>query len=128
MTDTSTSATLYQQLGEGAGIAAVVDSLYRHIMADENLVPYFDGTDMVQQKRHMAMFLAVATGGPNGYRGRPLEDAHAGRGITDADFDRVIGHAATALTEAGVDAETINTVAGALMPLRGQVVGAPAAV
>lgn len=125
MTDTSTSATLYQRLGEGAGIAAVVDTLYRLIMEDANLAPYFASTRLVEQKRHMALFLAAATGGPNGYKGLDLDAAHAGRGITDADFDRVIGHAATALGEAGVDSETINAVAGALMPLRAQVVTAP---
>jgi hemoglobin len=76
---------------------------------------------MVEQKRHMALFLAAAAGGPDGYRGKDIAVAHAGRGISDADFDRVIGHAATALAEAGVDADTIDQVAGALLPLRPQV-------
>lgn len=118
----SEAKTLYQQLGEGAGIAGVVDRLYELIMADETLAPYFVETRLSQQKGHMAMFLAAATGGPNGYKGLDLDAAHAGRGITDADFDKVIGHAATALTEAGVDADTIGEVAGALMPLRSKVV------
>jgi hemoglobin len=128
MTDTSTSATLYQRLGEGAGIAAVVDSLYRLIMDDEKLAPYFATTRLAEQKGHMALFLAAATGGPNGYKGLDLDAAHAGRDITDADFDRVIGHAATALAEAGVDSETIDTVAGALMPLKAKVVTASSAL
>jgi len=123
----SEAKTLYQQLGEGPGIAGVVDRLYELIMADETLSPYFVETRLSQQKGHMAMFLAAATGGPNGYKGLDLDAAHAGRGITDADFDNVIGHAATALTEAGVDAETIGQVAGALMPLRAQVVTGEAA-
>ncbi|HEY1104787.1 MAG TPA: group 1 truncated hemoglobin [Agromyces sp.] len=123
----SEAKTLYQQLGEGPGIASVVDRLYELIMADETLSPYFVETRLSQQKGHMAMFLAAATGGPNGYKGLDLDAAHAGRGITDADFDNVIGHAATALTEAGVDAETIGQVAGALMPLRAQVVTGEAA-
>ena len=120
MTDT-TEATLYQRLGEGAGIAAVVDNMYRLILSDETLAPYFAGTSMVDQKRHMALFLAAAAGGPNGYTGLDMKAAHAGRGITDADFDRVIGHAATALADAGVDEATIGQVAGALMPLRTEV-------
>ncbi|KHK99931.1 hypothetical protein LK09_00980 [Microbacterium mangrovi] len=122
MTDTADEKTLYQQLGEGAGIAAVVDRLYELIMADDTLAPFFVDTRLPQQKGHMAMFLAAATGGPNAYTGMDLGAAHAGRGISDADFDRVIGHAATALSEAGVDDETIGVVAGALMPLRAQVV------
>ena len=117
MTET-TEATLYQRLGGGDGIAAVVDTLYRLILGDETLAPFFENTSMVDQKRHMALFLAAATGGPDGYKGKDLKVAHAGRGITDDDFDRVIGHAAAALAEAGVDAETIGQVAGALTPLR----------
>jgi len=61
-----------------------------------------------------------------GYKGKDLGVAHAGRGITDADFDRVIGHAAAALAEAGVDADAIDQVAGALMPLRAVVTTAAA--
>ncbi|MFE5408231.1 group 1 truncated hemoglobin [Microbacterium sp. NPDC056569] len=125
MTDTS-EATLYQRLGEGAGIAAVVDGLYSRIMADETLAPFFEHTRMIEQKRHMALFLAAAAGGPDGYRGKDLGVAHAGRGITDADFDRVIGHAAAALAEAGVDADAIDQVAGALLPLREKVTAAAA--
>ncbi|MFC8680771.1 group 1 truncated hemoglobin [Microbacterium ureisolvens] len=125
MTDT-TEATLYQRLGEGDGIAAVVDSLYRRILGDETLAPFFSETRMVEQKRHMALFLAAAAGGPDGYRGKDLTVAHAGRGITDADFDRVIGHAAAALEEAGVDPDAIAQVAGALMPLREKVTSAAA--
>lgn len=120
MTDT-TEATLYQRLGGGDGIAAVVDDLYRRILGDETLAPFFVGTGMVEQKRHMALFLAAAAGGPDGYRGRDLQVAHAGRGITDADFDRVIGHAAAALGGAGVDPDAIDQVAGALLPLRAQI-------
>ena len=125
MTDTS-EATLYQRLGEGAGIAAVVDGLYSRIMADETLAPFFEHTRMIEQKRHMALFLAAAAGGPDGYKGKDLGVAHAGRGISDADFDRVIGHAAAALAEAGVDADAIDHVAGALMPLRALVTSAAA--
>ncbi|MDR2999471.1 MAG: group 1 truncated hemoglobin [Microbacterium sp.] len=118
--------SLYQQLGESAGIGGVVDRLYELIMADESLAPYFVDTRLAKQKGHMAMFLTAATGGPNAYQGLDMDAAHAGRGITDVDFDSVIGHAATALAEAGVDSETIGEVAGALMPLRAQVVSSDA--
>lgn len=117
-----TEATLYQQLGEGAGIGTVVNRLYELIIGDESLAPFFAHSDMAEQKRHMALFLAVATGGPDAYKGKEMDAAHAGRGITDADFDKVIGHAATALTEAGVAPDTIETVAGALLALRPKVV------
>ena len=123
MTD---ATTLYQQLGEGAGIGTVVDRLYELIIGDQTLAPYFATTRLVEQKRHMALFLAAATGGPNGYKGLDLDAAHAGRGIGDEDFDKVIGYAAQALSEAGVAPETIEQVAGALMPLRPQVVTAGA--
>ena len=67
-------------------------------------------------------FFATALGGPQRYRGRSIDVAHRGLDITDDAFDRVVGHLAGTLRALGVDDETIGEVAGALAPLRGQVV------
>lgn len=114
--------TLYQRLGQEAAIKVVVDGLYERILSDSALVRYFDDTDMAAQKRHMAYFLTAATGGPDKYEGRDMAAAHEGLGITGEHWDLVIGHAAASLADAGVSGEEIAAVAGALAPLRAQVV------
>ena len=114
--------SLYEQLGGKAGIAAAVDEFYSRVLADERLAPLFVGTDMAQQRRHLAAFLGVALGGPNEYRGRGIREAHRGLGITEAQFGAVAGHLVAALASLGVPEGTITTVIGAVAALQGDVV------
>lgn len=51
-----------------------------------------------------------------------MREAHAGRGISQADFDRVAGHLVAALAAAGVPAGTIGQIAGAITPLADDIV------
>ena len=82
---------------------------------------------MRRQKAHMRAFMAAALGGPQLYAGRDMAAAHAGLGITDVAFDRVVGHLVATLTELGVAPATIAAIGDALAPLRAQVVGLRAA-
>jgi len=51
-----------------------------------------------------------------------MKEAHAGLGITSEDFDAVVGHLGNTLTDLGVPAPTIGTIAGALSPLKTEIV------
>ncbi len=64
----------------------------------------------------------VRRGGPEIFSGRDMASAHAGLGISDADFDAVVGHLAGTLTGLGVPEETIGQIGGALAPLRPDIV------
>jgi hemoglobin len=57
-----------------------------------------------------------------------MHPAHAGLAITDEAFDKVLGHLAAVLGDAGVPAVTTAKVLAILQPLRGDVVQAPLAV
>jgi hemoglobin len=116
--------TLYETLGKETSIAAVVAAFYERILADGELAPYFAGIDMARLRAHQTAFLVAATGGPKNYDGRDLAIAHAGLAITDTAFDRVAGHLVDSLTDAGVHADTIAAVAGAILPLRASIVTA----
>jgi hemoglobin len=50
--------------------------------------------------------------------------AHAGLGISDADFDAVVGHLVETLAGLGVPEETIGQIGAALLPLRADIVTA----
>ena len=56
-----------------------------------------------------------------------MASAHAGLGIADGDFDAVVGHLADTLTGLGVPEDTIGKIAGALAPLRDDIVTTPRA-
>lgn len=51
--------------------------------------------------------------------------AHAGLGISDEDFDAVVGHLVATLTGLGVPSETIEQIGGTLAPLRSDIVSKP---
>lgn len=46
-----------------------------------------------------------------------MREAHRGRGITEADFDRVAFHLTGALAAAGVPGESITQIVEAISPL-----------
>src|SRR5438552_2795339 len=81
-----TTTTLYERLGGGAAIRSVVDRFYQLVLADDELRPYFAGTDLTALRRHQALFVSQVTGGPAAYAGRDMAVAHAGLGIDDAAF------------------------------------------
>ena len=114
--------TLYDRLGGAPAIEAAVDDFYARVLGDAALSSYFSGVDLDRLRAHQRDFFTTALGGPQRYGGRSLDVAHRGLDITDDAFDRVVGHLADTLGALGVDADTIGDVAGALAPLRGQVV------
>lgn len=114
---------LFEQLGGNEQIAAMVEEHYRRVLADARLGVLFDGLDMAQQRQHLAAFLSVALGGPNGYQGRTLRHAHQGLGITPEQFGAVAGHLRATLAAFGVAEATITIVIGAIAGLQNDIVG-----
>jgi hemoglobin len=121
---TSTTPTLFEALGAEGGIRDAVDAFYSRVVSDPDVADYFTGIDMVRLRRHQVDMLVSATGGPREYTGRDMAAAHHGLNITDAAFDKVVGHLGATLAAAGADEESIGAVVAALAPLRSSIVGA----
>jgi len=114
--------SIYEQIGGRESVAAAVDLFYCRATADPVLAPYFEGLELRRLKAHMRAFLAVALGGPEIYRGRDMQAAHAGLGITHEAFNRVIGHLVATLVELGVPDGIIVAIGAKVEPLRAMVV------
>jgi hemoglobin len=123
-TEASTTETIFDRIGGEPAVAAVVDLFYAKVISDPELAPFFDGIDLDRLKDHQRKFVGQALGATKPYSGRTMSVAHAGLGITADAFDKVVGHLAASLAEAGVDAETIGQIAGALAPLQPEIVTA----
>jgi hemoglobin len=113
----------YEALGSYPGIRRAVEGFYDRIAADPVLAGFFTGVDQVVLRGHQVDLLVEVAGGPRRYTGRALAAAHQGLNVTDADFDRVLGHLNAALVDAGADDGTIRGVLTAIDALRGDVVG-----
>jgi hemoglobin len=116
-------STIYDEIGGEPAVTAVVDAFYRRLLADPDIMSYFDGRDMGRLRAHQRALVTVALGGtPEQYNGRMMYPAHAGLAITNEAFDKVLDHLRAVLTEAGVPAVTSAKILAILQPLRTDVV------
>ena len=102
--------SLYQRLGGKAAIDAAVEHFYVIMLADDRVKHFFDNVNMDRQKRKQKLFLSAAFGSPVPYTGMDLTTAHAGLGITDADFNAVAGNLQKALEDLKINKELIAEV------------------
>ena len=114
--------TIYELIGGESALVAVVDDFYMRVLADPQLAGFFAGANMPKLKGRQVEFFAAALGGPAFYRGASMRQAHAGRGLSQADFDKVAAHLTDALAAAGVPADTVAQIAGAVTPLAEEIV------
>jgi len=118
----ATGSSLFDRLGGSPAIEAATKLMYDKVLADPSLSPFFANTDMDRLRATQAAFLAMAFDGPAEYSGSGLRNAHAGLGITDAEFDAVIMHLSASLAELGVGSSEIADVAQVAQSVRGDVV------
>jgi hemoglobin len=118
--------TVYDAIGGAPSVQAAVDDFYARLLADPALEHFFAEVDLSKLKSHQRAFIAAALGGSEIYQGRDMAAAHAGLAIADADFDAVVAHLVDTLTGLGVPQELIGEIGAKLLPLRAQIVTAPA--
>ena len=118
----TTTGTIFDLIGGDAAVDAAVEVLYRRILGDPELAPFFEKVPMGRQKVQMRAFLITALGGPDCYRGRDMARAHQRHAITDHHFDLVAGHLIATLGELGVPEELQAQIVAVVAPLRSDVV------
>lgn len=115
---------VYDELGGIDGVRTAVTVLYRRVLADPELAPWFDGVDLERLKSHQRAFLGAAFGGPLVFGGRGVAEAHSTMAITDAAFERIVETLLTALGDLGVAHEAIARVGARIEDLRADIVTA----
>jgi hemoglobin len=115
-------ASIYDAIGGEPALVAVVDDFYGRVLSDAQLAAFFAGANMPKLKGRQVEFFAAALGGPDLYQGASMRQVHAGRGISQADFDRVAVHLTASLADAGVPAEIITEIVAAIVPLADDIV------
>jgi hemoglobin len=117
--------SLYQRLGGYDAIAAVSDEFIGRLATDEQEKRFFIGfsTDSKMRIRQLLVDLVCkSTGGPCFYTGRDMKTAHAGAGITKADWDRSLNIFGEVLNKFKVPEKEQQELAALLLPLEKDVV------
>ena len=117
--------SLYQRLGGYDAIAAVSDEFLARLANDEQEKRFFIGfsTDSKLRIRQLLVDLVCkSTGGPCVYTGRDMKAAHAGAGITKADWDRSLKIFGEVLNKFKVPEKEQQELAALLLPLEKDVV------
>ena len=83
--------SLYDRLGGKPAITAVVDDFTARVAADRRINRFFANTDVPSFKAKLVDQICEASGGPCKYTGKDMKTAHAGMGVTDDDFNALVG-------------------------------------
>jgi len=114
--------TLYERLGKGEAITAVVDDFAARCAADERINPKFARTDIARLKAMLVEQISSATGGKVQYTGRSMSDTHRGMQVTAGEFDALVEDLVAALNKFGVSEKSQGELLAILGPLRGDIV------
>jgi hemoglobin len=114
--------SLYERLGGAGAISATVDQFYDRVLRDNELKPFFTGTNLTWLRERQKRFFTQALGGPSVYDGRPMREAHADLRIAQLHFDLVAGHLVDTLVGLGVPQPLVDETVGLVAPLAAEIV------
>ena len=117
--------TLYQRLGGYDAIAAVTDEFIGRLATDPQTKRFFDpiSNDTKIRIRQLVVDLVCKeTGGPCYYIGRDMKTAHAGAGITKADWDRSVALFVETLNKLKVPEAEQKALAALILPMERAIV------
>ena len=115
-------STLYERLGGEAGVAAITEGMLARSAEDPRIRDDFAEADIVNLYERLVEHLCAVTGGPCTYGGRAMKAAHAGLGLTEADFNALVENLVDAMPERGVPIAAQNELLAILAPMRGDVI------
>jgi hemoglobin len=121
---------LYKSLGGKKAIVAVVDAFVGNCASDPAIKSFFaadvkDPAKLKAFKTNLVNQICQAAGGPCKYTGKSMKDAHAGMGITTADFNALVGDLVKALDQFKVKEADKNALLGVLGPMKSDIVEKP---
>jgi hemoglobin len=115
--------TLYQRIGGEAAVARLVEDFYRRVLADEELQPFFEGVPMERLRAMQREFFAAALDGPGHYTGRPLSEAHYGRGIEARHLRRFLDHLLETLEDQQLEEGDVLAIVSRINRYVGEITG-----
>lgn len=113
--------SIFERIGGKRLIGVCVEEMYKRILQDEQLIPFFTGVDIKRLKQHQAKFLTLVFSERVKSDDRFVESVriiHGHLKIREFHFDRISQHLVAALTDLKVKRELVRDIAASLEPFR----------
>lgn len=114
---------LYDQLGGQQGIAEIVEGLLFRLVENPRIGHHFANTDLFRLREKLIEQFCVEAAGPCVYTGDPMELAHAGLDLTEADFNALVEDLLDTMEALQVPVAAQNRLIARLAPMRGDIIG-----
>ena len=114
--------SLYDRLGQTAGIDQVVGTFIQHVAADERIVQFFAKTDLKHLQSQLVNQICQASGGPCKYEGGDMKSVHAGLQIREGHFTALVEDLVKALNDHRVPKAAQDQLLAALGPMKTDIV------
>ena len=123
----TSNGTLYERLGGGKGITAIVDDIVEAHMSNPGVKARFlplkdDPKHFAEVRQHLIEFLAAGSGGPEQYTGKDMLSAHRGMNISEEEYMKVIDDILHALDKNKIDDQTRKDVLAIAYSLKDQMI------
>jgi hemoglobin len=117
------SHTLYQRLGEAAGIARLVEDVMAAHLANPLIKPRFEAIKDLERAKKMAReFFCAGAGGPEPYTGKDMLTAHKGMNVSEQEYLAATDDIVGAMEKNKYDEETKGDVIKILYSLKSNII------
>ncbi len=119
----SHDASLYRDLGGEPGIARLVDAVVDKCYADPRIQKLFRRDEDAYFRERLREQLCQLGGGGCEYTGLPMDEAHSGLNLHEAEFNAFVEDARAAMGDIDISIGVQNRLLALLAPMHGDVVG-----
>jgi len=116
------ASTLYDDLGGGPGVTAIVGGTVDMAAADPSTADKLDNINIPRLKERIVEQICSLTDGPCQYHGISMKGAHTGLDLHDRHFNALVEDMQTAMDKVGVPFRTQNRLLARLAPLHHDIV------
>ncbi len=116
------ASTLYDDLGNHAGLVRIVDAATSVWLKDPRVGPTFENTNVGRFKRLLVDQLCQLTGGGCAYAGQDMRKAHKGLHLDSSQFNALAEDLQIAMEQLGVPFTTQSRLVALLAPMHRDVV------
>lgn len=116
------SDSLYQALGQKAGITVLVDEFVGRVLQDVRIKHHFKDTNIKTLKASLSDQFCLLSGGPCKYEGGDMKSAHADLGIRKHEFHALVEDLQAAMDARGIPFTQQNRLLTLLAPMHRDII------